>query len=202
MREGKNKKRKRDRTLIEILKRFHKKNFFKPLLKKKKEKTLEDKLKIKKKTKEISDAVEKESQSKFKRNFEPVYGRFKDFLDVAYGHQDALGADVYAPQIDYEQLFSYFGSGVKLEYGGQEKSFQGGFSSRKGEMTFEEAESTVRKIQYNLMLKSVEKMDVKEKERFAYWQEFNKVLLLFYHKNSAVRTDEVDYGAVNQAIYT
>ncbi|MFC1801326.1 hypothetical protein ACFLZB_02590 [Nanoarchaeota archaeon] len=175
----------------ERVKRFHKP------VKKKEDDTLEKKVKEKNK-KAIDDAIKKVGEkTKTEKGFSTAYQNFRRFTSFTYGQSDAFEEGLYDSKVDYNQLYSHLGqknnSGYQLEVGHA-------VVSEKGETTHEEAEQIVRRIQYQVMMKSMEKLDIKEKERFSYWQEFNKVMLMFYHKTSPIRTDEVNYGAVNQSL--
>ena len=115
--------------------------------------------------------------------------------DSACEHQ--YGQEHLGLKVDYSKIWEHMGNAA-LKGDGQESHAQKERTEKKGEMEYSEAEDSVQRTQQKVILKSSENMAVEEKERFSYWQEFNKVLLLLYHKLSGIRTDEINYGAINQ----
>jgi hypothetical protein len=198
IKRGKKKTKPSSKTFERSINHFWEKvkRFQKPV-KKKEEDSLEKKVKEKNK-KTIDEAIKRIGEkTKTEKGLSTAYQNFRRFTNFTYGQSDAFEEGLYGPKVDYNKLFSHLGqknnSGYQLEVGHA-------VISEKGETTLEEAEQIIRRIQYQVMMKSMEKLDIKEKERFSYWQEFNKVMLMFYHKTSPIRTDEVNYGAINQSL--
>jgi hypothetical protein len=97
--------------------------------------------------------------------------------------------------VDYENLFSY------LEHQTNPEELYNPEESGKNEnlrvMSDEEAEETIQKIQLSYLTGNKEELPPEEKEKFHYWQEFNKTLLMLYHQLSPIRSDNINYSRLN-----
>ena len=95
-------------------------------------------------------------------------------------------------QLDYGKLFSYLErqSDPSEIYEDQEESDD----SESWILSGEEAEGTIQKIQLSYLTGNKERISWQEKDKFRYWQEFNKALLIFYEQFNSIRTREVNYS--------
>lgn len=141
-------------------------------------------IKDKKSTEEKSDS----QQEKLIKPIEEL-----DNLKLDY----ALLEDQNFASVDYESIFSYLGN----KRDSSEELYQQEAETSEpttSVMTDGEAEETVQKIQISYLTGGKEDISYEEKEKFHYWQEFNKsLLLMLYHHLSPIRTDNVDYSAFN-----
>ena len=139
---------------------------------------------------EIDDAIQKivdsyqEEPTEEKPNFD--YQQDLDQLQEIY----SLLEDQNTSQLDYQSLFSHLENKVKSEDPYQSEETE----ERSATMTNEEAKETVQKIQTKYLLRNQEEIPPEEKERFRYWQEFNKALLMLYHNLSSLRNDNINYA--------
>ncbi len=164
--------------------------------------------------KKVVDEVEEDEQSTLKSKIEeePIIIEDEEIhvddedvvdytdiqLEIAHYELDPAAAQAFYKQtVDYDELYAHMGNGKLLT--GHDIEYQEGLytSEHSAAIHSQKAEQVMAKIQQSLMLKSSEKISVKDKEAFAYWQEFNKVLLALYHSSNMMRTSEVNYGTIN-----
>ncbi len=102
----------------------------------------------------------------------------------------SLLEDQNTPQLDYQSLFSHLENKVKSKSTYQSEKTE----ERSAAMTDEEAKEIIQKIQTKCLLRNQDEIPPEEKERFRYWQEFNKALLMLYHNLSPLRNDNINYA--------
>ena len=118
---------------------------------------------------------------------------FADF-DYAFGEEQSFAEKFYNQMPDYERLFS--GPERRKSSNEDDNDYAAGSSTpdvAMETMTREEAEETVKEINYATMLGTLSDLSYVRRRRFAVWADLNKAELAFIHHLNAL-TNEVDYS--------
>ena len=119
----------------------------------------------------------------------------ENIITYAAQHEQFLAENFYKSNIDYDNLFSYTFSGVKVNNFGDFYENESLTNSGDGyeNMDIEEAKETLVSIQYATVLGSMTEMSLEKRRQFATWVSFNKGLMKLFENLYGV-TGDVDYS--------
>ena len=119
-----------------------------------------------------------------------------DHKGVIYAsqHEQLLAENFYKSNVDYDNLFSYTFSGIKVNsFDVYENDSLANSGDGYENMDIEEAKETLVSIQYATVLGSMTEMSLEKRRQFATWVSFNKGLMNLFENLYGV-TGDVDYS--------
>ena len=117
-----------------------------------------------------------------------------DAITYASQHEQLLAENFYKSNVDYDNLFSYTFSGIKVNsFDVYENDSLANSGDGYENMDIEEAKETLVSIQYATVLGSMTEMSLEKRRQFATWVSFNKGLMNLFENLYGV-TGDVDYS--------